>query len=287
MSAPPCWHVLGAGAMGTLFAGSLLRMGQPCKLLTHRAMSDQRVLLEGERRTELFAEPLAAQMRGQIRYLLLTTKAYATPEALRASEPFLHPDAVVATSANGLGLSAAGSHRALLRAVTTEAAQRVDQHTVRRTGAGDTLMGDGNSVAPPWFVESLGRLPRWRWVSSIEEAVHAKFAINCVINPLTALHNCRNGELLDGARREGELSALCEETQQLMETIGWWPDGEALLPRARRVCENTADNQSSMLEDRLAGRQTELAHLNGHLLRAAQAAKLAAPHTERLVRALG
>jgi 2-dehydropantoate 2-reductase len=52
------------------------------------------------------------------------------------------------------------------------------------------------------------------------------------------------------------------------------------------VIRATADNRSSMLQDVLAGRGTEIEYLTGHLLQLAARHGLAAPQNESLYRSI-
>ena len=96
--------------------------------------------------------------------------------------------------------------------------------------------------------------------------MHRKFAINCVINPLTAVLKCRNGELVSNEAYASKLQALCDECQPALESLGFWPECESLFEAASTVCVSTAGNQSSMLQDVMAGRETEMRYLGGELL---------------------
>ncbi|STV20682.1 2-dehydropantoate 2-reductase [Klebsiella pneumoniae] len=44
-----------------------------------------------------------------------------------------------------------------------------------------------------------------------------KLAVNCVINPLTALKGCKNGDLRDYTQ---EVAAICREVAAVMEREG-------------------------------------------------------------------
>jgi 2-dehydropantoate 2-reductase len=152
---------------------------------------------------------------------------------------------------------------------------------------GATRIGISGSARPdPWFEDTLARLPAWQWDPDIDVAVAHKFAINCVINPLTAMKRCRNGELLQDGKAGAALAALCEEAEPALRALGLWHGDTNLKSAAVNVCRQTAGNRSSMLQDVLAGRETELAYLTGELLRRAAKAGLALPENERLQAAL-
>jgi len=283
------WYILGAGAMGALFGGSMRQAGVDSRLLTHRDQPRTLRWVDEKQTTHLEAAPLHTLAPRSIRRLLLTTKAFAVCDALRLAEPYLAADALVVSCANGMGFETRAEEilggRPLLRAVTTEAALRTAD-SVAHTGRGATRIGDGRAQPGPWFSDSLARVPRWYWEPDIDQAIANKFAINCAINALTARHGCRNGALLENSAYRLQLETLCDEIQQVMTALQRWTPGVSLRVMAGQVCTATAANRSSMLQDKLAGRRTELAFLNGHLLELARELGVAAPENAALCAAL-
>ena len=83
---------------------------------------------------------------------------------------------------------------------------------------------------------------------------------------MTAVLKCRNGELVSNEVYASKLRALCDECQPALESLDFWPDSESLFEAASTVSVNTAGNRSSMLQDVLAGRKTEMRYLGGELL---------------------
>lgn len=103
-----------------------------------------------------------------------------------------------------------------------------------------------------------------------------KLAINCLINPLTAIHNVTNGELL-APRFAARLSELAQEFCQLAEHEGLMFNVAQILADVRTVATATAANRSSMLADVQAQRRTEIEALNGFLVQQAKRHQLAVP----------
>lgn len=107
----------------------------------------------------------------------------------------------------------------------------------------------------------------------LREAQLLKLVVNAIINPLTAIFDCKNGQLVDQTPRVALMKLLTKE-------IG--PIVRALLPAARQdaikfsddklvelgltVAEATGKNTSSMLQDIQAGRQTEIDCINGYIV---------------------
>ena len=113
-----------------------------------------------------------------------------------------------------------------------------------------------------------------------------KFAVNCAVNALTVLHDCRNGELLTRPAATAELTALCEEIATVLEALPRAPAIGPLWPQVVSVLEASAANVSSTLQDVRAGRPTELGWLNGWLLALAGEQGLECPRNRAIARQL-
>jgi 2-dehydropantoate 2-reductase len=91
-----------------------------------------------------------------------------------------------------------------------------------------------------------------------------KLALNCVVNPLTGLLDCLNGDLPLGGEK-GVAPRLLAECDQVARTLlgADWPYSAAeLLAAARELVRATASNSSSLREDLRHGRETEITRLN-------------------------
>lgn len=291
------WHVLGAGAIGTLLAFQLQRGGCEVTLLRRDAAdcARQPVLLDARgREVGRFRQQTLGACR-DIGYLLVCTKAFDLHRALAGCHAQLAPRARVIITANGLGfeqeLARLLGDIAPLRAVCTEGAFRDPQapDCIVHAGSGETRVGQvaargaADVATPAWFREGPQRLAHWRWDARIERALWHKFTVNCAINALTAVHRCPNGALLANAALKAELAALCLEIEQASLALGQVEAQGALWARVCRVINATANNRSSMLQDVEQGRRTEIDYLNGYLLRQADTAGIAVPKNRALV----
>ena len=270
------WHVLGAGAIGCLFAAALARSGSGVTLVTRGHSGRRRLRIEDSGATTEVELPVCGlHDAGQIATLLVTTKAYDVVDAVAAVAPRLADDANVLLLVNGMGLAQELRSRhprlQVYSGTTTQGAYRRDPTHICHAGHGDTLIGrPGQAEPPPWFGQWVRAVPRCRWESEIEAALWSKLAVNCVINPLTALHGCRNGELALRAELRAEVEALCREVTQVSYAAGYTQTAQTIGDSVARVIAGTADNRSSMLQDVSAGRPTEIDYITGYLLRIAE-----------------
>ena len=122
-------------------------------------------------------------------------------------------------------------------------------------------------------------LPDVAWHNNIRAELWRKLAVNCVINPLTAIWNCPNGEL---RHHPQEIMQICEEVAAVIQREGHHTSAEDLRDYVMQVIDATAENISSMLQDIRALRHTEIDYINGFLLRRARAHGIAVPENTRL-----
>ena len=213
--------------------------------------------------------------------LVIATKAYSVADVLDVWSPRLAPGARVFLLQNGIGFRRPGDLpedvHALDAVNTGFAAFRSDERTVTQTGDEPFQIGDAIGRGTPTvdsIVDDLDNLNRAGieaiWTPVIREHQWLKIAANAVINPLTAIHGCRNGVLLERAETSDLVEALCTENMHVLESLGLGAAGRGLLERTRHIIRATAANVSSMLTDLNRGDgRSELEFINGSLLRAA------------------
>lgn len=292
MDTPP-WYVLGAGALGGLWAARLARGGVAVCLLVRdpAAYADGLVLEDaaGTQRLALPAERIDAA-GAPIARLLLTVKAHQTRAAFAAVAPRLAPGAVIVLLQNGMGAADAlvadgPAHAPLLATTTLGAWRRAPAHVVH-AGDGPTWLGPGPRAASA--AQRAAALDGLRasgfavdWDDAIEARLWDKLAVNAAINPLTALLDCRNGALAEHAEGRALVSALCAETSAAFTALG--RPATALAERVLAVAAATAGNVSSMCADVRAGRPTEIDFITGHLVARAAALGLELPRHRLLL----
>ena len=290
---PRGWHVLGAGALGCLFACALGRNGCPTTLLLRPGSRQTHAAVEVEHdgassRLELPVSETSAN--GHISHLLVTTKAQDVQAAVLSVAHRLDDSSQVLLMVNGLGFD-----RELRRELTapeyfygttTEGAYRLGRHHICHAGRGLTRIGQpGRALAPDWFAQWSRAVDPTVWDPDIDRSLWLKLAINCAINPLSALQRCRNGELAS-PQLMPRVTALCQEIMGVSVAAGFGDVTTDLPAQVMAVIGATADNRSSMLQDVLAGRPTEIDYITGHLLRVAQRHGIAVPQNEAIYRSI-
>lgn len=286
----PAWHVLGAGAIGGLWACRLAARGLAVRLVARSTALSRTLSLQEGASVQCHRFPqLQAGATGVIGRLLVTTKSHVTREALIPLLPALPADAIVVLLQNGMGaedwLIAERPDLRVLVAITTDGVYRPDPDTLVLAGRGDTHLG-ALRAAETALTAGVARDLGMACAPDIRERRWLKLALNCAINPLTALLRCRNGELLANPEALASMRAVCAEVAAVMTAEGLPATPEALFQQACVTAEKTGANLSSMRADVDAGRATEIHYLNGYVVARGLALGIPTPANTRLLAAI-
>ncbi|KAK9454731.1 ketopantoate reductase PanE/ApbA C terminal-domain-containing protein, partial [Dipodascopsis uninucleata] len=123
-----------------------------------------------------------------------------------------------------------------------------------------------------------------------------KFAVNCCINPLTAIFNCPNGSIASYHELKSISGDVIRELVRVLQADPdmqrLYPDGElndifnykAFMDEMINIARLTASNVSSMRSDVLHNRPTEIDYLNGYISRKGSELQIATPVNDMLVK---
>lgn len=295
------WHIIGAGAMGCLWAHHLLAAGRPVRLILHSAQRVSQLSAAGGvtcRRGDLVSsQPCSGLLADDVDYplkrLLICCKAHQTKHAFATVVSHLAPHSAVLLLQNGMGIAEALTGERpdiqLFAGVTTDGAHLLNPFDVRQAGTGLTRIGryprDPNLQGSHQLIEQLDAPGlQLEACEDIYRAQWHKLVISCIINPLTALYDIRNGDL-PGHPEGGPLMAdLSREIVTVSGAMGIELNRGELLERAESVCRLTAANISSMRQDVRNRRETEIRYINGYLLSKAHELGLDCPRHRELVK---
>ncbi len=290
------WHILGAGAIGSLLAARLHQSGTQVSLVARnaskaRARDGTLQLRSGDQTTHHSISCVCEEHTGLIDALVITTKAQDATTAFAAIKPCLAQSAPVILLVNGMGvyeqiLTLHPSEHVFCGS-TTDGAYFDKDSVLIHAGCGDTLIGNpANPQVPSWFPAFAEAAGRTAWETDINECLWRKLIINAAINPLTALHRCCNGELFSNSEYRAQAQLLCRELAEISRARGYSDLAENIWQIALEVMQNTADNRSSMLQDVLAQRPTEIEFITGFLCQYALQKNLDCPRNLALFQAV-
>ncbi|TNI88315.1 2-dehydropantoate 2-reductase [Aeromonas sobria] len=293
----PQWSLLGCGALGGVVASLLTISGQSTRVLLRD--HHQSTLHPGTDFTSLEGQVQLLNIErgfvskpGKIKRLLVMTKASQVIAALTPLAGKLDAAVPIVLLHNGMGIAEQVvemfPHNPVIAGVTSHGAMRCGHFVFRHTGKGETWLGPINEAAKAHAAladELALALGQAGWDEHVLARQWQKLAINCAINPLTALYKLKNGELA-GPRFADVLQQICVEVADVMCAEGIATTAEELQRRAMTVVELTADNHSSMYQDMELGRETEIEAITGFLLSKAAKHGIAVPVNQGLYQAI-
>lgn len=276
-------YILGGGSIGLLLA---TRLAPVTDIVLIRRPGQhpprcQLTLQEGELTRQIAVAQVGADTLAEpARRLIVCTKAYDALAALRQLGARLPADASLLLMQNGMSsqeeILAAFPQAHIHAASSTEGAYRPAPNRVVHAGRGITRIGRLQGQEQDWAkLLCQGGLAS-ETVEPIRWHLANKLRVNALINPLTVLHDCRNGELLEQPAARAAMQRLGEEADAVLAAAGY-RFADSAFDQACAVAARTADNISSMLQDARAGRRLELDAITGYLLQLAERHGVAAP----------
>ncbi|GAA4500807.1 2-dehydropantoate 2-reductase [Pseudaeromonas paramecii] len=285
------WTILGCGAIGGMMAGLLSRAGHQVSLLrTDKEQVTLPIILRFEdldgQIHQVEPDFLLPKDADNISLLLVTTKAYQVAPAMTPLIDRLPTHTPILLLHNGMGTEDwVKDHfpdNPLLIGITSNGALLVEPEHIRHTGPGETWIGAANPAAQACrpLVELLAQaLPHAAWSEQIHRQQWTKLVINAVINPLTALNNIPNGELI---AFQADIQTLCRELLPLLAQQGFSAPEKYWVDKVLQVASLTASNYSSMHQDLARGRPSEIDAMTGFLLAEARRLGLSLPAHQAL-----
>jgi 2-dehydropantoate 2-reductase len=282
--------IVGPGAMGCLFAARLSKAGYHVTLLDYieeraKQINEQGLLVEGVTGEYTVKVPtVTGDLPSSPDMVLICVKSYKTRQASENIKAWLPAKAVVVTLQNGLGnveiLEHVFGKKRILGGVTSEGATLLGPGKIKHAGRGETIIGPaGDPNGPAENLVSAFKQADFKAesVDNVTDLIWGKLIVNVGINALTAITRLKNGRLpeLPGTRlvlKEAVKEAVAVAAAKNIQIP--YPDP---LGRVMQVCEATAGNVASMLQDVLKEKETEVDAINGAIVREGEALGIATP----------
>lgn len=202
--------------------------------------------------------------------ILIATKAYDSLEAIKTVKEYLRDEGVLVTCQNGLR-----SYEEALKILGPErTATIVLNHGVFRIGLqefkwiGGSTSYLGSKGVPKEVLSSVASLLKdlhVQVVEDIEPYRWLKLAVNAAINPLTALYEVKNKFIAIDENLSRIAAMVVAEVQEVAEKYGVKMPTDP-LGEVMRVAKATGENYSSMLQDIMHKKKTEIDYINGEVV---------------------
>ena len=273
--------IVGAGAMGTVFAAALHRAGQDATLVDVSQTLVDHLTREGafvedsdsayQAHIPATTDPAAL---GHVDAVIMFVKCYHTLAAAELARPLVGEETIVASLQNGWGnediLAEVFGAERVVAGVTYHSARTSGLGRVAHTSRGPTYIGpfDGGGMdAAERLGVALSDVGIETHVSAaIGTQMWQKLVLNCATLPIAALTGLTTSGLGSTPEVRDLVAAVAAETCAVATAAGHAVDSAERVQTIHRMLDGGGDGKASMLQDVEAGRRTELDVITGAVL---------------------
>lgn len=288
--------IIGPGALGTLFAGLLVRAEQEVWLIDHkpaRAREIQRngLKIVGNSRLTVddsrFRVTVKPKEIGVPDLVIVLVKVYDTLNAVKKIKPVVGKNTLVLSLQNGLGnlelLATEFGKEKVLGGTTAMGAMLLAPGKVRHAGVGKTIIGSicvgvdlSTRLNEIVRVFNQSKIPT-QITQDLESTIWSKLVLNSAVNPLAVITRERNGKLIKDKWLRYLLCGTVQESYRVARAKKIKLAYSDPQKKVIEICRATATNVNSMLQDILSHRKTEIDYINGAIVKEAKKLGVFAP----------
>ncbi len=276
--------IVGAGAMGCLYGAKLSAVPTNEVYLIdvwkeHMDAINKKGLLMEENGTLIPYDQVKgtsdANQVGSCDLAIVFVKSTLTSMAVKSNKAVFGSDTVALTLQNGLGnidliRDEIGDNN-VIAGTTAHGATMLGPGKMRHAGSGKTIIGELDGIQSE-RIEQIAEVFREAGLETdisdnVLGLVWDKLMVNVGINALTGITKLHNGELLQHPEIEELLETAVSEAHAVASAKGIKLSFNNPIQHTKDVCVATAANKSSMLQDILNHKQTEIDMINGAIVR--------------------
>lgn len=283
------WQIIGAGAIGCLWAANLKRVGQDVHLISHCNLAKNTLSYQNlQQQHTQFKISCSNKLLGIESVIIVCVKAPQIKQAILDQLTRIKPQQVIILMHNGMGCAEEVQkllpNNPIICATTANASLQHGPLTIQQTGLGHTYLGAFTPSAQRHkhladFLNSA--LENTYWTDDIKQKLWLKLLINAAINPLTALYQIKNKEL-QNAYFQQKIVTITREGLEIAKANRIYFNEIELLTTIQQVISATGENYSSMNRDLFFQRSNENNYINGYLLNKARQHNITTPYINSL-----
>ena len=267
---------------------------------TGQETAEEEANIVSDQADEPIADAVPEPNSETIHNLIVSVKAPETARAVKTIAHRLNRGSTILFLQNGMGMVEEVNEKVFpneetrpnyIVGVISHGVYPRGAFTVVHAGQGTTAIGllprkpgqlqtDGSTPSADYLLRTMTRTPILIAVgfapTDLLQMQLEKLAVNAIINPLTVMFDCRNGELLHNASISRVMRLLLAEISLVIRSLPelqnvpnvkmrFAPD--RLEQQAVSIAARTAENLSSMQQDVLAGKMTEIDYITGYIIR--------------------
>ncbi|EJP6471549.1 ketopantoate reductase family protein [Clostridium sporogenes] len=274
--------IIGAGAMGSLYGAYLHKSGEEVYLINkwkehiNVINKDGLVIEDGNNRVKF--HPMAvlnSNNIGIVDLALVFVKSTKTEEAILENKNIIGENTYVLSLQNGYGngekIEKYINKDRIIVGTTGEGCTTIKAGHIKHAGFGDTYIGmfSGKEDIILKKLENILKHSGFNVhiCKDPSELIWNKLIINVGINAITAILKIKNGELLKQNTTKSIMENAVIEAVKVANAKGFNFDKEEMIEKVEKVALKTAENKSSMLQDILNNKKTEIEVMNGAIVR--------------------
>lgn len=296
--------IIGAGAMGSLFGSMLSKVSEVSLIDIYHDH------VEAIRKNGLTVENVDGssdtfnlritdhpeELSDRFELAIVFTKSCNTRDAAYTARAILVPEGIALTLQNGIGNFEAiqdilGPENAIA-GVTSHGGTFLGPGHIRHAGMGPTHIA--NMPSKKTLIQKIVHTFNAAGIDTtladnVNSLVWGKLVINAGINALTAICRVPNGVIGKTSECADIMKEAVSEAVAVADALGVMLPYDDPVAQVKKVCEATATNRASMLQDILRGAHTEIGAINGAIVHKAEALGISTPVNRflyRIIRAI-
>jgi 2-dehydropantoate 2-reductase len=294
--------VMGAGAIGSVIGGMLALNGHKVTLIGRQSHMDH-IRNHGLHIKGIWGDHLVKKIDTSTSppqefqdIVFLTVKSFDTATAAKEALPMVGPDTTVVSIQNGLGnietLAGIVGKKKAVGAMAIFGAILSEPGYVEVTViASEALVGEPDGTLTPrvetiaHMLDSAG-IPA-RPSNNIMRDIWHKALYNIALNPLSAIFQVPYGQIADNPHTRWLAGQMISEAFQVASATGidlGFTSHEYLDILWNKQLPPTREHRSSMLQDILRGKRTEIDHINGAVVKLGTELGIETPYNSAIVR---
>ena len=290
--------IIGAGAMGSLYGGLLSKQNDVYLIdiwKEHIDCINRDGLKILEDKVENIVYPKAttdSKLVPHLDLVIVFVKSIHTLKAIQSNQDIILDDTVVLSLQNGYGntedIETLVKRENIIVGTTSHGATLLGPGKIKHAGVGMTYIGALDEKSR-YKAEKIKGIMQNCGIDAevsenILELIWSKLIINIAINPLTAILKIENGKLLESSYSLDLMQDLVYESVSIAKEIGLNLEKDETLEKVKNVANNTYSNKSSMLQDILNKRETEIDKINGAVVKVGEKVGISTPINSTIVK---
>ncbi len=278
--------IMGAGAIGSVIGGMLARKGHKVTLVGRKPHIEE-IRKNGLHISGIWGDFPVRDINAVTELphehqdlIFLTVKSFDTARAATEAMPMVGPGTVIVPVQNGLGnietvVGTFGKEN-IIGGTAIFGAVLLEPGNVRVTViASETLVGELDGSLTSRVKDIAGMLDSagipTKASDNIRRDIWYKALYNIALNPLSSIFGVSYGEIADNPHTRWLVKQMTTEAFQVArasgQSLGINTTDEYLEILWNQKLPPTRDHKSSMLQDILRGKRTEIDHINGAIIK--------------------